>query len=253
MDNPLAQPYPTDPILKVHDYAHDLAYLAISGVLPSGSRFRGDDSPHEMKTSNELITQFKDKWGRGRLGRGELESPDPNVLVSFGYLVRDTDSYGIYIYELTQKAFQLLERPSKAPSIFISYRRQESSALALLIEARLRLVGVSDIFVDKNISPGDDWEQLLQQTIRGSSVFVVLIAPHTLNATEPHVEREIAWAVEAGSRIVSIWHNQHRMKNEKNYPSVLAQKQFIVVEDETTKHYETAISELLNSLGYRTY
>jgi hypothetical protein len=253
MDNPLLQARPEDSIQKVHDYARDLAYLAISGTLSSGSRFHATDSPHEMKTSNELITQFKDKWGRGRLSRGELESPDPNILVSFGYLSRELDQYQIPIYIVTQKAFQLLERPSSSPNIFISYRRQESSALALLIEARLRLAGVNDVFVDKNISPGDDWEQVLQENINKSQILIVLIGPKTLNANSPHVEKEIAWAVASGSRLISVWHNGHLMKKEKNYPSVLAQKQFIVVEQETAKHYETAISELLNSLGYRTY
>jgi TIR domain len=253
MDNPLSQARPDDPILKVHDYARDLAYLAIMGVLPSGSRFHSTDSPHEMKTANETITAFKDKWGRGRLGRGELESPDPNVMVSFGYLMRELDSYSIPIFQITEKAFQLLERPSTAPTIFISYRRQESSAFALLIEARLRLAGVATVFVDKNIAPGDDWEQVLLQTIRQAQVLIVLIGPRTLNADSPHVEKEIAWGMQTNCRLISIWHNGHRMKAETNYPSVLAQKQFIVVEEETSKHYETAISELLNSLGYRTY
>lgn len=268
MDNPLLAPRPDDPIERVHEYARDLAYLIATGEVDD---LQGR-SPHQMVSTAEAINQFSLKWGgyvldtyltaeqkeKAADSKSELSSgtyykllvpgPSFSTLVSFGYMMNVANAW-----HLTEKAFALLEKPAVAPSTFISYRRAESSALALLIEARLRLVGVRDVFIDKNITAGEDWAQRLEDTIRACQVFIVLVGAHTLNAPAAVVEKEIALAVESNCRIISLWHNGHHLKHEKNYPSVLDKRQFIVVEHESARHYEMAINELLNSLGYRTY
>jgi hypothetical protein len=276
--NPLLDPRPDDPIEQIHAYARDLAYLTLYGDYPSVMM---DLPTNEIFLSKqEISNHFNRKWGgfvhekylteeqiktalghrtesadkEGHIVEIRKVNPSLALLESWDNLqVRPpTKERQQHTYKLTTKAFQLLEKPSRPPSIFISYRREESSAFALLIESRLLNVGALNVYLDKNIRAGEDWEQHLEHTIRQCKILIVLISTKSLNQTGM-IEKEVAWAVETGCDIISIWHNKHRMQNEKNYPSILAKKQFIVVEDESAKHYETAINELLNTLGYRTY
>jgi hypothetical protein len=176
--------------------------------------------------------------------------PSIRLVAGLGYLRLDSrGDYGIERYVLTEKAFALLERPAVAPRVFISYRREASSALALLIEARLRLVGAEGVFLDKAIPAGEDWRKHLNEAVRNSRYVICLISPTSLESE--WVRQEIAWAEGAGCTIISMWHNGARVNSET--PAALASRQAIFVGDETAKGYETAVNELLNSLGYRTY
>lgn len=174
--------------------------------------------------------------------------PAHTLLRTLGYiaLLRDSDSYLRYL--LTQKSIDLLELPATPPSIFISYRRDQSSALALLIEARLKLAGNLNPFVDKNITPGDEWHGTLEGTIFRSEYFVSLVGPKTLESSM--VLKEIKWAEAADCRIISIWHGCE-INNET--PDVLKKHHAIQITGESALEYETAVNQLLNSLGYPTY
>lgn len=271
MDNPLELSAPTDPVQRVHAYARDLAYLAIHGEL-SARIVWGiaglSDNPHEPRLGYPDTTNryyFREKWG----AETAKFSPFLDLLASYGYILiggetlpgtgsaqlwgheelQADKSHHVVTYLLSPKAFQLLERPATPPTVFISYKRKESSAFALLIEARLRMAGVDAVFIDKSIPAGEKWHGELETRIKSAQTFISLIGPETL--ASPMVQKEIAWAVEASCRIISIWHNNCTMPDD--CPGELKDRQYIVVADESAKGYETAINELLNSLGYRTY
>jgi len=139
---------------------------------------------------------------------------------------------------------------SSPPSVFISYKQDQSSALALLIEARLKLQDSNiNVFIDKLLQPGDDWEQRLEETVRQSRYFICLVGKNTLESET--VQKEIQWAHDAGCIIISICHNSYTI--DGNLPIELKGKQAIIIAQESAKHYESAISDLLNGLGYSTY
>lgn len=245
MDNPLQQPAPVEPIERIHALARDLAYGAVTGQWSSkiSLSWAGPDS--YVWISNEgnpsVISDYLEaKWND--------QQPSANVLMSFGYftLLTERDS-GTIVYLLTDKAFKLLEKPTVAPSVFVSYRRNQSSALGLLIVARLKAVGVPNPFIDMVIDPGAEWHALLEKTVRQSRYFIALIGPGTLESA--YVRNEIAWALSTPDQvIIPFWHGG--FTPGADYPAALGSRNAIRLKEESAEEYELALIKLLNRLGY---
>ncbi|KAA0254442.1 MAG: TIR domain-containing protein, partial [Chloroflexi bacterium] len=65
------------------------------------------------------------------------------------------------------------EEPTHS-KVFISYRRSESSAFALLLKTSLQKEGI-DAFIDvQNLIPGEQWDAALQREIASNDAFVCL-------------------------------------------------------------------------------
>jgi len=266
MDNPFEIPVPADKLARVHDFARDLAWGALNGLWDAQITFYGGDehshAPHiVIKNSlvsplNGLIGKYVFKWNNPQ--------PQLSLLVSFGYLQKTgergdkkkfydgvTPRLGMD-YILTDKAFALLEKPYAPPSVFISYEHDQSSTLALLIEARLKLRDNNiNIFIDKLLVGGVDWRNLIESTIRKSRYFICLINRDTLNNSKM-VQQEIDWALDANCTFIAICYKGYSVA-DSSYPNKLKRHQAIMVPSESAKGYESAISDLLNSLGYSTY
>ncbi len=251
MDNPLEQAAPTEPLERIHAFARDLAYGATKGLWGAkfvinyfhGESWNATAYLDGIDSDANFIPFLEAKW--------KDNNPASDLLQAFGYLTRlERRESGSEYYLLTSQAFQLLERPAQAPGVFISYRRETSSALALLVEARLKLRDPKiNTFIDKLIEPGEDWAQRLQQTIRDSRYFICLLAPDTYAKSE-WVRKELEIAHEADCRIITLFHQGARL--DDTLPDWLRQRQIILVERETVKHYESALNELLVGLGYST-
>lgn len=245
MDDPLKQPPPSDPIERIHALARDLAYGAVNGKWSSRisisyepvDRFVWINNIGNPMNIDEYLT---DKWN-------EL-NPSADVLTSFGYMQQvEKRESGTTVYLLTEKAFTLLEKPTTLPSIFVSYRRNVSSALGLLVVARLKAVGIPNPFIDMVIDPGAEWHALLEQTVRRSRFFIALIAPGTLESE--YVKQEIKWALDTPeTTIIPLWHGG--FSPDLEYPPELATLNAIRVKEESAEEYEMAMIKLLNRLGY---
>jgi len=264
MENPLEQPAPIDPIERVHTFARDLAYGATRGLW--GSRFqvnflRGEDwysltYLNGVDSDQNFIPYMERKW--------QTTNPTSDLLESYGYLtVVERFESGNKAYLLTPKAFALLEQPAAPPSVFISYARRSSSALALLIEARLKLEDHTlRAFIDKDIPLGDEWRDVLRDRIQSSAYFILLLAPETL-ASQPCAD-EITLALNTPTcKIIPICHNGYRLgaSHPAETPTAaltpatlqtLATKNALVVESESAASYEDKINRLLSRLGYST-
>jgi len=141
-----------------------------------------------------------------------------------------------------------LEQPASPQEVFISYKHDQSSAFALLVEARLRLAGNQNPFLDKSINAGDEWEPLLEKKVQESKFLVCVIGEKTLESE--WVKKEIGWAEEAGATIISIWHGCDI--DENTLPALKARHRIKVMAENATE-YEVAISKMLNAMGYATY
>ena len=257
MDNPLELDAPEDPIDRVKEFARDLAWGAVNNKW--GSTFRRsqlevkhDDDPNKKTTPNWRLYQcIQRKW--------HFETPSVELLRSFDYISLTQESLIPSTTRrigppprnliLTQKAFLLLERPVNPPEIFISYRHKESSAFALLVEARLKSVDPDiSVFIDKAIQKGDDWEERIKKAVCDSDTFICLLGPNYCESDM--MLTEIDWAAKSDSRIISVLHNN--LSNEGNLPAILKRKQWIKVQQENAEEYEIAILKLLNALGYST-
>lgn len=241
MENSFERVAPIDVLARVHEFARDLAYGATLGLWHSQVHWKKLLNPDISQHSKVFAEHLGVKWG--------TDFPSEFLLVSFGYFQEYGRESGHSIYLLTQKAFQLLERPASPPSVFISYRRRDSSSFALLVEARLKLVGNPNPFVDKNLVPGEEWNEQLKLHIQSSRYFVALIGHTTLES--PHVLQELDWASQSSATIISVWHGG--TKPEGNMPEVLEKRHAITVAEENALGYEIAVNQLLNAMGYSTY
>ena len=152
--------------------------------------------------------------------------------------------------EFTKLAFDLIEEVESA-SIFISYKRSESSAFAMYLLTRLKMEGM-EAFVDMALIPGEDWHEGLEKRIKEYDYFIVLIGKETLKSNV--CIKEIGWAVEAGLTIIPVWHNEFKYNpSEWNIPGeidkILGNTHSIQVKEESASGYNTAIVELLNVFG----
>jgi hypothetical protein len=245
IENPLEVPPPDDKIERVAAFARDLAYGAMQELWPNMfSGYATYAKGLELRINDEAALRklIAEKW--------QGDQPSHLLLATYGYFQEHARAdRGRIDYLLTQKAFNLLAKPATPPSVFISYSRSQSSAFGLLIEARLKLAGNPNPFIDKNLTPGDEWNQQLEQRIAGARYFICLVAAQTL--ASPHVREELEWAEKYGSTVISICHSGGVI--DANAPAILQSRHAIFVRGETALDYETAINQVLNALGYATY
>lgn len=166
IENPFELQPSDDPIERVREFARDLAWGAVNKlwsakiILDAGGNWT--QFPFELRsTSVPAQNPFREKWSRDK-------RPSFQLLISFEYLhLEDTykaPSETEYIYFLTPKAFSLLSQPIKQPSVFISYKHDESSSFGLLIEARLKLVDRNiGVFIDKLFELSDPGTRSLRK------------------------------------------------------------------------------------------
>lgn len=232
----LARPLPQNAMARVRVFAKELAEGAAEGHWGTEIyAFRGAVNETAEPKVSAYLTR---RWGENL--------PGFHLLVSNGYVVWDTNAYTIQ-----KSAFDLLETVEPA-NIFISYKRSESSAFALLVLARLKAAGLEP-FLDLALVPGDDWESGLRERIRRYDYLIALLGKDTL-ASEVCI-KEIGWALEAKLAVIPVWHNGFK-HNAADWPLVptgvntlLSSTHSIRVVEESALGYNNAIVELLNRFG----
>ncbi len=227
------RPLPAHPMTRVKTLAKELAEGAASGVwgaeIPS---FRGGITDEDVKT------YLQERW----------DSLPPSL---FLLLVNEYAVWENNTMVLTRAAFDLLDEAEPA-SIFISYKRSESSAFALLVLARLKMAGLQP-FLDMALQPGEDWQQGLKGRIQQYQYLIALLGKETLNSDV--VRDELLWALDARLTILPVWHNgfSYRSSDWQNLDphldQLLTRAHTIRVIEESAVGYNNAIVELLNRFG----
>lgn len=227
------RPLPKNPLGRIRTLAKELAEGAFEGCWSLEIyAFRGD-------VQEENVTRYL-------LERWNDENPSFGLLSIMGYLSWNSSNS----YIITKESFALLDEAEPA-NIFISYRRKDSSAFALLILARLKEAGLAP-FLDMSLVPGEDWQQGLKGRIQKYDYLVLLLGPETLTSSE--VVKEIAWAVEAGVQVIPVWHSGFIYRpGIFNLPPevdrLLQMTHTIRVLEESAVGYNNAIVEVLNRFG----
>jgi len=248
----LQRPLPSSAISRVRVLAKELAEGAVEEVWPSYLSVNRANSHPDPETGQYIIiyemddpnlrAYFKQRW--------DDNAPKLSLLVDNGYLQTDITNRYIDGYKLIKPAFDLLEAVEPA-SIFISYKRRESSAFALLVLARLKEHSLN-AFVDLTIQPGDNWQTHLKEQIQKRDYFVLLLSKTSLDSQVVH--QEIQWALESGSAILPIWHGGFVYKSgdftvPPEIDHLLNTTHTIRVLEESALAYNNAIIELLNRFG----
>jgi hypothetical protein len=236
---------PINPLARIQVLARELAEGAASSLWAvTFDRFdieRGEKDDNSL----HLAAYFDTRW------TGIDNSPHLSLLARNGYLDAEEQGRFSSVYTITKAAFDLLHitDPSR---IFISYKRTESSAFALLVANVLKQAGLSP-FVDMQLEAGGDWREQLKKTVQQSDYFILLLGKRTLDSEV--TPEEIRWAVDAGKTIIPIWHNGFSFRAEDwptlddSFKTLLANTHTIRVTEENPLAYNNAMSQLLNRFG----
>lgn len=188
---------------------------------------------NENRRAQNILRYLGERW--------DFNCPTQDTMQATGYFKGVT---------LSQLAFELINE-TPLVTIFVSYKRSESSAFALLILSRLKAAGLEP-FLDLALVPGENWHAGLKERIEKYDTFILILGKETLKS--PYVLKEIGWAIEAGLEIIPIWHNGFEYKpTDWNLPPdldhVLSNNHTIRVLEESALAYNNAIVELLNRFG----
>ncbi len=229
-----SSPLPQHPMARVRVLARELAegitYSLWAAQIPL-PQYLTDDAHY-------INRYFVERW--------DGQPPDFSILQSLGYLSPGQQHH----FEITRVAFDLLEKSiMSAIQVFISYRREESSAFALLVDSSLREVGV-DVFLDtESLLYGDNWRKTIQHNIAQREYFLLLVGTTTLNSEI--IRWEIRQAVTHQSVIIPIVHNGYQQilrSGEAEQSEILKWlngKHTLYVEKEDPNQYRQTINYLL--------
>ncbi|HLV35948.1 MAG TPA: toll/interleukin-1 receptor domain-containing protein, partial [Spirillospora sp.] len=167
------RPLPQSRIAQVRALAKEMAEGAVEGVWET--TFSAWHKDREEGAVGNRFQPDPDNLARYMEKRWQNDSPSLTLLVSNGYLNAEPhDRFRTY-FTITRAAFDLIDEVEPA-KIFISYKRSESSAFALLVLARLKAEGLEP-FLDLAIEPGQQWRQHLEERIQNSDYFILLLGP----------------------------------------------------------------------------
>lgn len=226
--------WPSDP-LNAHIRTNH-ASGSISAFIQDFRSFSKDEIMsirNENRRAQNILLYLGERW--------DFNCPTQDTMQANGYFKGVT---------LSQLAFELINE-TPLVTIFVSYKRSESSAFALLVLSRLKAAGLEP-FLDLALVPGENWHAGLKERIQQYDTFVLLLGKETLKSEI--VLKELGWAIEAGLEIIPIWHNGFQYKStDWNLPSnldhVLSNNHTIRVLEESALAYNNAIVELLNRFG----
>lgn len=263
MKDPRFDALPSDTPKRIDRLTRDLAWGVLNEKWDNAFYIQGIPAWGDL--------EFATRWNRDTLMSylsevWDNKPPNPARLVDLGYII-EGDGVGndIARYRLTEKGLRLAQNPQPGP-IFISYRRSESTAFAILLSDRLKANGLVP-FLDKQpdrenqglaVKPGDNWPTVLKAEIEVRDHFVILIAPTTLSSEI--VCQEMEYALASGKNIIPIWHRGFDPKNKDHFPEALflsiqkaiTETDAILVPVEDPRQYESAIERFLELFGIQS-
>ncbi len=246
-------PLPQNPLAQIRLLAKEIAGGVTYRLWPFVLELRFQDiddngaMTQRLVPNNESIqTYLQQRWD------GYATFPDFMLLERMGYLKEQSSDRFSIQYVMLQSAFELLEE-TEPTKIFISYKRSDSSAFALLVMTMLKNAGLNP-FLDLALVPGEDWSAGLKDRIEDADYFVLLLGSQTL--TSQVVREEINWALDAKKIMIPIWHSGFVYESGKwdditvKVDTMLSMTHTIRVLEENPLAYHNAVLELLNRLGY---
>lgn len=242
MENPLDKPIPSDRTQQVELFTRQLAWAVMHENWQQPFYCSGGDWNNASEDAG--FKRLLEKWKNSGPKEKKIKPPPAELLVSVGYM-RFEGGKG---YLLEPKAMNLIR---SIGNVFISYSHEYSSAFALLIEARLRMVGVT-VFVDKDISGGTKWKDELETNISQCQHFVCLVGGGNTLKSGGGVDNEITLATGGNCKLITVFHNKffvddarlkpfqyHKVRNDGDY--------------ETALDYEAAVNWIFFACGLPTY
>lgn len=153
------------------------------------------------------------------------------------------------------------------PSVFVSYRRSDTSHLAGRLYDRLvDRFGAANVFMDvDSIQPGSDYREAIDRAVGGSDVMLVLIGTGWVNATDESGRRrlekpndvvvlEMLAAVDRNAKIIPVLVDGARMPEQDELPVTLhplARRHAVQLDHQTFRSdTESLIAAILTATGH---
>jgi hypothetical protein len=133
----------------------------------------------------------------------------------------------------------------KNPTVFLSYRRKVSWAVALKLHESLSQMG-ADVFMDMEDLGEGQFANKLMEEIQSRDYFVLLLAPDTLSSE--WVMREAQYAMKAGKRIIPVLTDGFQL-SEENLPPDLKSISSHNAVTLTLEFYDAGIKRIAKFLG----
>ena len=122
--------------------------------------------------------------------------------------------------------------------LFVSYSRADTEYVSKLVKS-LRKVGF-DVWFDKNIRTGDEWDDVIELEIKNSDAMVLILSKSSVNSN--NVKDEMSYAMQLNKGI-------HPVKIEEcDVPMRLARKQYT---DFTQTGYDQGMNKLVDDIHYK--
>lgn len=242
---------PAHPMARIKTFARELAEGAIYGLWNIHFNYYAviADNPDMDDTGrgeNAIHTYTLARWG------DTVNAPNIDLMMRLNYLESmGADGYSSSV-TIAREAFDLLSDVD-ALTIFISYKRSESSAFALLLHDRLGVAGLNP-FVDMQLKAGLNWQNQLRSHIKEADYFIALLGKETLHSSE--IIKEVEWAIASDIPIIPIWHKGFSYRKSDwsfilpdSVDEAFKEVHTIRVIEENPLMYDMAIRELLNRFG----
>jgi CheY-like chemotaxis protein len=155
------------------------------------------------------------------------------------------DRVNLHLDDAVTKALRRVQQSATPyaipPRIFVSYRRQTSWGLALLVKVLLEQRGLS-VFLDLHSIGRGVWDERLEREAQTCDFFIPILASDTLDSD--WVRRECAVALEAGRNIIPLLVDGFRFEDVSLPPEVadLARHNAITLHPQ---EYEAQIDRLV--------
>ncbi|MCC6615373.1 MAG: toll/interleukin-1 receptor domain-containing protein [Anaerolineae bacterium] len=234
LTNVVERPLPQNMKARARVLAKELAEGAYAPERFWGTTFTSDQHERHL-TGDPLDRYLEHRWNNAE--------PHFELLERLGYLERGDR----YVFRLSKLAMELVDEVEPA-TVFISYSRKQSSAFALLIHTWLNKEGYT-AFLDKELNAGVQWRDDLRKRIQGCDFLVAVFGKETFPST--NIVDELAWAYEAGIRIIPIWHEGYDFQTARPHLpeelfDILDELNAVRILEENPLQYEAAILAVIN-------
>lgn len=251
------RPMPPDAIGQIKRLAADLAEGTLLGYWSQILRLHKSNlsSQSMLHRFSSIITinegflkeYYLEIWDK-HLYSHEIIVPDKVLqsLIGIGYLVQAGD----YTYIPSEKAYALLE--TRNVEIFISYSIKESSGVAMLVWSELSRMGYNPFIDIRNLSCGDEWHGVLENKVKSSHVFIVILDKNTL--ASPYVRQEIHWARSTNNlKIIPIllagYSKEDLQQDQNGELGFLLEKNLIQAKESTSAEFISMTNQLLAGIN----
>jgi len=126
---------------------------------------------------------------------------------------------------------------------FISYSREDGRAFVDRLHRALRAQG-KDVWVDRRIPGGAEWEAEIHENIRRSDAFVFVISPGAFNP-QGYCLRELDHAIELGKRILPL---QYRPVDAESLPEAIKTHNWIPSEGGFEDSFDEHLGKLIEAI-----